>query len=106
MLLRVQGTAPHDTSFGSSPPSRCYRDDEPRFGAVVGFGDWSEFLNGLEPRDVWKAGIIGSGLVFAGVGYALPLRLWMPRLSGRRRVLLSVTVIPVAIVLLVQTRPE
>lgn len=70
---------------------------------LMGFGDWSDFLNGVEPRDVWKAGIIGSGLVLAGVGYALPLRLWMPRLSGRRRVLLSVTVIPVAIVLLVQT---
>ena len=70
---------------------------------LMGFGDWSEFLSGLEPRDAWKAGIIGFGLALAGVGYALPLRLWMPRLSGHRRVLLSVTAIPVATVLLVQT---
>lgn len=70
---------------------------------LVGVGDWSEFLHGLEPRGRWKAGIIGSGLVLAGVGYALPLHLWMPRLSGRRRVLLTVTVIPVATALLVQT---
>ena len=70
---------------------------------LLGFGDWSEFLRGLEPRDTWKAGIIGSGLVLAVVGYAIPLRLWMPRLSGRRGVLLSITVLPVAIVVLVQT---
>ena len=70
---------------------------------LLGFGDWSEFLSGLEPRDTWKAGIIGSGLVLAVAGYAIPLRLWMPRLSGRRRVLLRLTVLPVAIVVLVQT---
>ncbi len=70
---------------------------------LIGFGDWTEFLSGLEPRDTWRAGIIGTGLVLAGVGYALPLRLWMPRLRGHRSVLLKVTVIPVATVLVVQT---
>ena len=70
---------------------------------LIGVGDWTEFLTGLEPRDAWKAGIIGTGLVLAGVGYALPLRLWMPRLNDRRWALLCVTVIPVVTVLLVQT---
>ncbi len=70
---------------------------------LMGFGDWTDFLSGLEPREAWKAGIIGTGLVLAGVGYALPLRLWMPRLNGRRRTLLFVTVIPVVTVLVVQT---
>jgi hypothetical protein len=70
---------------------------------LMGFGDWTDFLAGLEPRYAWKAAIIGTGVVLAGAGYALPLRLWMPRLSDRRRVQLYVTVIPVVTVLLVQT---
>jgi hypothetical protein len=74
-------------------------------GPLIGGGDWTEFLEELEPRGVWKACIIATGVVLAVVGYILPLRLFMPKLKGHRLVQLGLTAIPVLTVVIVHRFP-
>jgi hypothetical protein len=69
----------------------------------IGAGDWTEFTRELEPRVLWKAIIIGVGMILTVLGYILPLRLWMPDLRDNRRTQLVVTVIPVLTVIVVQS---
>jgi hypothetical protein len=70
---------------------------------LIGGGDWIEFLTGLEPRDAWKACIIGTGGLLAVIGYVLPLRFWMPCLKGSRLLQVGITVIPLITVIVAQT---
>jgi hypothetical protein len=70
---------------------------------LVGGADWAEVIAGLEPRGLWRAGIVAAGVVVAVVGYVLPLRLWMPDLRENRKRQLKITAIPVAVVIVVQT---
>lgn len=65
--------------------------------------DLSEVISGLKPEGLWKAGLFATGVLVAIVGYALPLRLWMPNLRENRRLQLKITAIPVAAVVVVQT---
>ena len=65
--------------------------------------DWVEVTRGLEPRGLWRAGIVAVGMLVAVVGYVLPLRLWMPDLRENRRLQLKVTAVPVAVLVVVQT---
>jgi hypothetical protein len=65
-------------------------------------GDWSEVISGLEPRGLWRAGILAVGMLVAVAGYVLPLRLWMPDLRENRRLQLKITAIPVAVLIVVQ----
>ena len=70
---------------------------------LVAGADWEEVTTGLEPRDLWRAGIFAVGVLVAVVGYVLPLRLWMPDLSENRRLQLRITAIPVAVAIVTQT---
>ena len=70
---------------------------------AVGGGDWMEVITDLEPRNLFVALIVGAGILFAIPGYVLPLRAWMPDLKGNRSTLLKVTVIPVLVVIIIQT---
>lgn len=70
---------------------------------LIGGGDWTEFTTEMEPRVLWKAIIIGVGVILTVFGYILPLRLWMPDLRDNRRTQLVVTVIPVLAVIVVQS---
>jgi len=70
---------------------------------LIGAGDWTEFTRELEPRVLWKAIIIGVGVILTVFGYILPLRLWMPDLRDNRRTQLAVTAIPVVTVIVVQS---
>ncbi len=65
--------------------------------------DLSEVISGLKPEGLWKAGLFATGVLVAIVGYALPLRLWMPNLRDNRRLQLKITAVPVAVVVVVQT---
>ena len=62
---------------------------------ALGGGDWMEVITDLEPRNLFLGLIIGTGILFAVPGYALPLKAWMPDLKGHRSILLKVTIIPV-----------
>ena len=66
-------------------------------------GDWTEVIRGLEPRGLWRAGIVAVGMLVAVAGYILPLKLWMPDLHEDRRLQLKVTAIPVVVFIVVQT---
>jgi hypothetical protein len=70
---------------------------------LVAGSDWAEVTTGLEPRGLWKAGVLAVGVLVAVVGYVLPLRLWMPDLRENRRLQLKITAIPVAVLTVVQT---
>ncbi|MBN1449775.1 MAG: hypothetical protein JW963_02075 [Anaerolineales bacterium] len=70
---------------------------------LIGAGDWTEFIRELEPKGLWMAVIIGTGVIFAVFGYILPLRLWMPDLRDRRRTQVAITVIPVVTIVIVQS---
>ena len=62
---------------------------------AIGAGDWIGFVQGLNPRNLYIAIIIGTGILLALPGYALPLREWIPSLKGNRLTLLKITFIPV-----------
>jgi len=62
---------------------------------AIGAGDWIQFVQDLDPRNLYIAIIIGTGILLAIAGYALPLREWMPNLKGNRLALLKITSIPV-----------
>jgi hypothetical protein len=70
---------------------------------LIGGGDWVEVLTDVAPQSTWKAVIIAVGVVLATVGYYLPLRLWMPKLTGHRLARLCVTGIPVITVIIMQS---
>ncbi len=70
---------------------------------LIGGGDWIEILDGLEPEGVWKTVIIGTGLILAAAGYILPLRLFLPNLKGQRLLQLAVTLIPVVVMIVIQS---
>lgn len=70
---------------------------------LLGFGDWGGILSDLEPKNIWKTVIIGTGLVLMIAGYIFSLRLWMPQLKGHRTTLLGITAIPVITMIVVQT---
>ena len=69
---------------------------------VVG-GDWSVVIEGMEPAGLWRAGVLVAGVILGVLGYALPLRLWLPDLRQHRRLQLKVTAVPVLVLLAVQT---
>ena len=62
---------------------------------AIGAGDWIGFVQSLNPRNLYIAIIIGTGILLALPCYALPLREWMPDLKGNRLTLLKITFIPV-----------
>lgn len=62
---------------------------------AIGAGDWIVFVQGLNPRNLYIDIIIGTGILFAIPGYALPLWEWMPNLKGNRLTLLKITFVPV-----------
>lgn len=62
---------------------------------ATGAGDWIVFVQGLNPRNLYIAIIIGTGILFAILGYAMPLKEWMPNLKGNRLTLLKITFVPV-----------
>ena len=70
---------------------------------LVAGADWEEVTTGLEPRGLWRAGVVAAGVLMAVVGYVLPLRLWMPDLRENRKLQLKITAIPVAVLIVVQT---
>lgn len=70
---------------------------------LLGFGDWIEFLSGLEARNFWQIGVTLVGLAILAAGYLLSLRLRLPRAKEDRRALLAMTAIPVATMMVVQT---
>jgi len=72
------------------------------FGPLGG-GDWMEVTTELEPRVIWRAGIVAVGVAVGVAGYVLPLRLWRPDLREHRRLQLKVTTVPVLVVVVVQT---
>ncbi len=69
---------------------------------AFGVGDWMEVIKDLNPRNVYKALIVGMGILLALPGYWLPLRVWLPDLKGNRLTLLKVTAIPVLTVIIIQ----
>ena len=71
--------------------------------SLLGFGDWTEFLTGLERRNIWKTAIIGTGLILMVAGYVFSLLLWMPPMRGHRLTLLEITAMPVITMIAVQT---
>ncbi len=71
--------------------------------SLIGGGDWADFTRQLEPRGVWKAIIIGVGVIITVFGYAVPLRIWMPDMKDNRRAQFVVTVIPVITLMVVQS---
>jgi len=70
---------------------------------LIGAGDWMEFIRELEPGGLWKAIIIGVGIIITIFGYIMPLRIWMPDLKDKRKTQLAVTVIPVVTLIVVQS---
>ena len=66
-------------------------------------GDWEEVIAGLEPRGLWRAGVLAVGMLVAVAGYVLPLKLWLPDLRDNRKLQLKVTGIPVVVFIVVQT---
>jgi hypothetical protein len=70
---------------------------------AIGAGDWMEVITDLEPKNLYVAMIVCIGILIAIPGYILPLRVWMPDLRGNRSTLLKVTVIPVLVLIIIQT---
>ncbi len=70
--------------------------------AAIGAGDWIGFVQGLHPRNLYIAIIIGTGILLTLPCYALPLWEWMPDLKGNRLALLKITFIPVVALTLTQ----
>jgi hypothetical protein len=70
---------------------------------LVGVGDWSQIIALSGAGEGWRLLVLASGACVAVVGYALPLRLWLPRLSGRRLTQLMLTALPVGTAAVVQT---
>jgi hypothetical protein len=70
---------------------------------ILGGGDWTAVLRGLEPSTLWKSSLIGTGLFLAVIGYVLPLRFFMPDLRDRRLVQLGLTAVPVLTVIIFHT---
>ncbi len=68
---------------------------------LIHAGDWMEVSRELEPADLWKAIIIGVGVIIMIVGYVMPLRLWMPDLRDNRKAKLTIMAIPVVTMILV-----
>ncbi len=62
---------------------------------AIGAGDWIVFVQSLNPRNLYIAIIIGTGILLALPCYAFPLLEWMPDLKGNRLTLLKITFIPV-----------
>ncbi len=62
---------------------------------AIGAGDWINFVQSLNPRNLYIAIIIGTGILLALPCYALPLKEWLPDLKGNRLTLLKITFIPV-----------
>jgi hypothetical protein len=62
---------------------------------AIGAGDWIVFMQGLNPRNLYIAIIIGIGILLALPCYAFPLYEWMPNMKGNRLTLLKITFIPV-----------
>jgi hypothetical protein len=71
--------------------------------SLLGIGDVSEFLSGLEPVAVWKVVVIGSGLLLVVAGYVFSLGLKLPKAKGQRLPLLAMTALPVVTLIVVQT---
>jgi len=63
---------------------------------ALGAGDWIGIVQDMDARNVYIAIIIGTGILFALPGYALPLREWMPIMKGNRLALLKITSVPVS----------
>lgn len=70
---------------------------------AIGAGDWMEVITDLEPRSLYIAIIVFAGILFAIPGFTMPLRAWMPDLRSDRSSLLKVTIIPVLVVIIIQT---
>ena len=70
---------------------------------LIGGGDFTVFIQDFKNKELWKAIIIGIGVILAIPGYSLPLRFWMPSLKGNRKTLLKITIIPVLTFIFVQT---
>jgi hypothetical protein len=66
-------------------------------------GDWAVVIEGMEPASLWQAGVLCAGIFVGVLGYVLPLRLWLPDLRQHRRLQLTVTAVPVLVLLAVQT---
>ena len=73
----------------------CYCDHESRHRNRTWCRDWIGFVQDMDARNLYLAVIIGTGILFALPGYALPLREWMPDLKGNRLALLKITSVPV-----------
>ncbi len=65
--------------------------------------DWAAVIEGMEPASMWQAGVLIAGILVGVLGYVLPVRLWLPDLRQHRRLQLTVTAIPVLVLLAVQT---
>jgi len=70
---------------------------------LIGGGDFTEVIEDFGNKDLWRAIIIGVGVIIAIPGYSLPLRFWMPDLRGNRKTLLKITIIPVLTLIILQT---
>lgn len=70
---------------------------------LIGAGDWTEVTRELEPGGLWKAIVIGVGVIITIFGFVIPLRLWMPELRDNRRAQLTITVIPVVTLIVIQS---
>jgi len=70
---------------------------------LIGGGDFSVIIQETENRQMWKAIIIGVGVILTIPGYVLPLRYWLPNMRGHRKTLLIITVIPALTMIIVQS---
>lgn len=70
---------------------------------LIGGGDWSVIIQETNNQAMWKAIIIGVGVILTIAGYALPMRYWLPDMRGHRKTLLNITVIPVLTMIIVQS---
>lgn len=71
--------------------------------SLLGIGDVSEFLSGLNSANLWRLVIIVAGLLLAAMGYVLSLGLNLPSGQSQRTLLLAITGIPVLTLIVVQT---
>lgn len=70
---------------------------------LIGGGDWSVIIQETNNQAMWKAIIVGVGVILTIAGYALPMRYWLPDMRGHRKTLLNITVIPVLTMIIVQS---